>query len=413
MTGTCERCSKPLMEGNYKFCEQQCAEAAARAPTPDADELLDDVRAFITDYMILPSNEVADLLALWVLHTHAFEAASRTPYLRIVSAMPECGKTLLMEILCSITRNGWHTVNPSAAVLYRQVDQKQPTLLLDEVDNFPLSDKRDAVAVLNEGYRRGASVARCDDRGDLQEFSSFCPKGFAGLDRKTMPPALLSRSITIRLERKARGERVERWIGQDVEPLANLLRRRCFLWAKANTEKLATHRPKWPDGLGDRAIEIWWLPLSIAELAGDGWTERARRAARVLSAGGDAHDESAEQEQLLSDIRDAFGKAKTISTVALLVALNGDDEKPWGALRNDEGLDPRGLARMLRTFKVRSKQVRVGRGTTKGYHADQFADAFSRYLPDGKQGKQGKHPNAHGTGDVSDVSDVSLSERAA
>src|SRR5262245_11659485 len=101
----------------------------------DGLQLAADIRGFITRYMVLPSSEVADLLTLWILHTWTFKAAWATPYLRIVSATPESGKTLLMEILSSLSRNGWHAVNPSPAVLYRKVDASAPTLLLDEIDN--------------------------------------------------------------------------------------------------------------------------------------------------------------------------------------------------------------------------------------------------------------------------------------
>jgi Protein of unknown function (DUF3631) len=85
--------------------------------------------------------------------------------------------------------------------------------------------------------------------------------------------------------------------------------------------------------------------------------------------------------QLLIDIRAAFGAKRTIFTEDLLAYLNGLDESPWGARRRGEGLDARGLARMLRPFRIKPKKVRVGEETRKGYHVDQFEDAFGRYLP--------------------------------
>ena len=42
------------------------------------------------------------------------------------------------------------------AVLYRKIDRHSATLLLDEMDNYPLDDRRDALSVLNAGYKRGA-----------------------------------------------------------------------------------------------------------------------------------------------------------------------------------------------------------------------------------------------------------------
>jgi hypothetical protein len=380
---------------------------------PDGAELLEEVKDFIGRFVVLPSEEVGDLLALWVLHTHAFVAAWATPYLRITSAAPSSGKTLLLEVLAAICRNGWHAINPSVAVLYRKIDRQQPTLLLDEMDNYPLDERRDALAVLNSGYKRGAMVDRCKENGDLESFNAFCPKAYAGLDRRVLVDTLLSRSITIRLEKRLASERVDMWIAPLTEPKAIPLRERCELWAAQNQDALALHEPALPDGLINREAEVWWALLVIADCAAGDWPERARRAAIELTAGGDDTDDAPDQVLLLLDIRDAFAKENTISTADLLAKLNALDESPWGARRRGEGLDARSLARMLRPFKIRPKQVRIGDRTAKGYHRDQFGDAFARHLPEGKQGKQGKHPAPGRERDVSDVSDVSLSPTPA
>jgi hypothetical protein len=92
-------------------------------------------------------------------------------------------------------------------VLYRRIDRDAPTVLLDEMDNYPMDERRDALSVLNTGYKRGATVDRFKENGDLQSFSSYCPKAYAGLDVRSIVPALLSRSITIRMERKISNER--------------------------------------------------------------------------------------------------------------------------------------------------------------------------------------------------------------
>jgi hypothetical protein len=134
--------------------------------TPGTAELLAEIEAFLGRFVVLPSAEARDLLALWVVHTWALDAAAfATPYRRITSAAPSSGKTLLLEVLAAITRNGWHAVNPSVAVLYRKIDRAAPTLLLDEMDNYPLDDGRDALSVLNAGHKRGAKVDRCKENG--------------------------------------------------------------------------------------------------------------------------------------------------------------------------------------------------------------------------------------------------------
>ena len=60
--------------------------------------LLDDVARFVRRFVVLTEAQ-ADTLALWVAHTHAFEAAETTPYLAITSAEKRSGKTRLLEVL--------------------------------------------------------------------------------------------------------------------------------------------------------------------------------------------------------------------------------------------------------------------------------------------------------------------------
>jgi bifunctional DNA primase/polymerase-like protein/uncharacterized protein DUF3631/primase-like protein len=293
----------------------------------DTAELLDDVREFVTRFVVLPTPAAADLLALWVLHTHAFEAFWATPYLRVVSAAPDSGKSLLMEVLSTICRRGWYAINPSVAVLYRKVDRDTPTLLLDEMDNYPVDERRDALAVLNGGYKRGATVDRCKENGDLVSFNAFCPKGYAGLDNRQMVPTLLSRSITLRMERKTATERAEMWIAPLVEPEAAALRERCQAWGEQNLEALATHRPDLL-GLFNRAAEVWWALLAIAEHAAGEWPARARVAASEFTSGGDDTDDVPDQVQLLLDIRAAFGDELTISTSSLLASSTTSTRAP-------------------------------------------------------------------------------------
>jgi Protein of unknown function (DUF3631) len=331
----------------------------------------------------------------------------------VVSAAPSSGKTLLLEVLATVCRNGWHTINPSVAVLYRKIDRQQPTVLLDEIDNYPLDERRDALAVLNAGYKPGATIDRCTDSGELQSFSAFCAKAYAGIDRRQLVDTLLSRSITIRLARRLATEEREMWITHLVEPDANRLRDRCEAWANGHIAELSVMTPALPNGMVNRAVEVWWVLLNIADLVGGDWPDRARSAWRVLSTGGDETDEVPDQLRLLADIRDAFGDERTISTDNLLAHLNELDESPWGARRRGEGLDARGLARMLRPFKVRPKKVRAADGVLQGYHLDSFEETFARHLPEAEQAEQAEHPALGPERNVPDVLDVPDSQTRA
>jgi hypothetical protein len=61
-------------------------------------------------YIALAPAE-ADVIALWIVHTHAFQAAQSTPYLAITSAEKQCGKSRLLEFLELLVANPWQTGN--------------------------------------------------------------------------------------------------------------------------------------------------------------------------------------------------------------------------------------------------------------------------------------------------------------
>ena len=134
--------------------------------------------------------------------------------------------------------------------------------------------------------------------------------------------------------------------------------------------------------------------LAIADNLGGEWPARARAAARVLSAGGDEADEVPDELAILSDIREVFGERDKLATADILSELNAMEESPWPSRRRGEGLDARGLSRLLRPYKIRSRTVRLADGKTpKGYHRKQFEDAFARYLVDGSsEAPQAPHP---------------------
>jgi hypothetical protein len=75
---------------------------------PDGAELLERLVWFIRRYVAL-SEEQAVLSALWVVHTHALDAADTTPYLHVKSAEKRSGKTRLLEVLSLLAAGSWLT----------------------------------------------------------------------------------------------------------------------------------------------------------------------------------------------------------------------------------------------------------------------------------------------------------------
>jgi hypothetical protein len=358
---------------------------------------LEETARFVRRYVVLTDSQLWTV-ALWVSHTHAFDAAEATPYLSITSAEKASGKTRLLETLEPIVAQPWFTGRVTAAVLVRKVDTVRPTLLLDESDAAFGGEREYAEAlrgILNSGYRRNGVTSLCVRRGgdwEFVDYSGFCPKAFAGIGE--LPDTIASRSIPIRLRRRAPGESTERFRAREVREAGEPIRTGLEAWAPSAVERLAAARPAIPDALADRAADVWEPLLAISDLAGGEWPSRARRAATELSAGADAEDPSA-GVRLLADIRALFRGTDRLASAVLVARLNALDESPWGEWSKGRGLTQNKLARLLRDFEIRSRSIRLEDGATpKGYLRGQFLDAWNRYLPPKPHGGNATAPQA-------------------
>jgi len=348
-------------------------------------DLLGELVQFVRRFVVL-DDEQCDAIALWVLHTHCFAAARRTPYLAITSAEAESGKTRLLEVLERVVAEPWLTERTSPAALIRTLEKEKPTLLLDESDTAFSSDKEYAEAlrnVLNSGYRRFGSAVICvKEGGDWvpKRFNTYSAKAVAGIGK--LPTTVASRSIPIRLQRRAPGETVQDFYEDEAEELAAPLRVKAEAFAEASTAELEqARRPPIPQGLRDRAAECWRPLFAIADLAGEEWAERARQAALNLSMGARG-DEASIGIRLLEDVRALFAEreTETFFSSVLVPVLNEIETSPWAEWNKGRGLTAPSLAKLLHRYGIKPRSVRIGDETAKGYKLEAFRDAFQRYL---------------------------------
>jgi len=232
---------------------------------------------------------------------------------------------------------------------------------------------------LNAGHRRGAMAGRCVVRGktiETEELPAFCAVALAGLGN--LPDTILTRSVVVKMRRRAPTERVEPYRRRLHEPEGNEIRGRLADWAASVADTADGMWPEMPPGVEDRAADVWESLLAVADLAGADWPERARVAAVTLVT--DAKRASPSLGiRLLSDLRETFGDRDALATETILTALHTIEEAPWGDLRG-KPLDSRRLANYLRPYGVSSKVVRIGVSTARGYSREDLWDAWVRYL---------------------------------
>lgn len=344
--------------------------------------ILRDVQAFLERFVAYPSKDASVAHALWVAHTHTMSEWESTPRIAFLSPEPGSGKSRALEVTELLVPRPILAVNTTPAYLFRKVADPEgpPTLLYDEIDTVfgpRAKENEDIRGMLNAGHRKGAVAGRCVVRGKqvlTEELPAYCAVALAGLD--DLPDTLMTRSIVVRMRRRAPNEFVEPFRRRLVECEGYALRDQLSEWMLSVS---TWSWPSMPDGVSDRAADVWEALLAIAEEAGGDWPELARvSAVTLVTSATEGHPSLG--VRLLGDLRVIFDGHDRLSTEAILRELVGIEESPWGDLRG-KPLDARGLARRLGKYGIRSKTVRIGEFTAKGYERSDLFDAWSRYLP--------------------------------
>jgi putative DNA primase/helicase len=346
-------------------------------PEPvDGAALLTEMAELIERYMVLP-RQAAQAVALWVIHAWTIEVFDISPILAVISPTKRCGKSTLLTILLYLTPRSSPAGNISAAAVYRYVQSKNPTLLLDEADSF-MAENEHMRNVMNAGHMRPlAYVIRMEGEGTNmtpKRYSVFGPKVVAAI--KELADTIMDRSVKITLRRKQKGERRARLRLRDSEELIDI-RGKAMRWAADNRAVLGAMDPEMPETLNDRAADNWRPLVSVAAAAGGEWPKVARDAAVALTGTIEDDDRGT---KLLADIRRVFNDTGAMfltseTLVANLVAL---EDAPWREWRRDGSpISSRGVAFLLKAFEIRPGEVTR---SANGYTREDFETAWDSYL---------------------------------
>ena len=360
---------------------------ADAGPALDGAQILTDVHEFIGRFVAYPTEHAHVAHTLWIAHTHGMEAWDSTPRIAFLSPEPGSGKTRALEVTEPLVPGPVEAVNVTSAYLFRKVGGEggPPTILHDEIDTvFSKAKENEEIrGLLNAGHRRGAVVGRCIMNGktvETEEISAYCAVALAGLG--WLPDTLMSRSIIIRMRRRAPGEVVEPYRRRDEIETATELRNRLTTWAAARIGILQAMRPAMPTGIEDRAADVWEAPFAIADAAGGDWPSRARAAAVALVEAA-MDKEPSLGIRLLADLRTiaaGYESCEAFPSKFLVSALCALED---AALVKSPGPDA-GYARVglsSAAVRIRPQQVRRGDFRVRVYTRPDLADAWARYLP--------------------------------
>jgi hypothetical protein len=361
-------------------------------PWPEAVDgglLLTELEEVVRRHVVLP-KWAAETIALWILHTYAFELRDVSTYLGVESPEKRCGKTTLLSVLSELSNRAVALANISSPAVYRSIEEKRPTLLIDEADTF-LQGNDQLRGILNSGYtRKTAFVVRVGpqkrvdgsslmvdgkavrgNESQLVRFSCWCPKVMAAIGH--LPETLADRCIVIRMQRKTPGEECEKLRNLD----GSILRQKCSRFVLDNAKQVASARPAMPPELNDRAADVWEPLFALAEIAGGDWPEKARMASLGLTG---LAQESSLIVVLMKEIQNCFevSKCDRLFSRTLVLWLVQCRNAPWA-----EGIavNEMWLSQQLRPYGIRPRTVWMMGESAKGYLLEDFGDVFRRYLP--------------------------------
>ncbi len=371
-------------------------------PEPvNGQEVLHEVRARFIRSVALPAG-APTVLALWPAHAHAFDAFLHTPRLNLTSATGECGKTTTVEILVAMSPRALRTEDLRAPVLFRLIDQHQPTLFLDELDAY-LPGAEELRGLLNAGHKQGACAYRCEGRNGVRAFKAFAPAVLSGIG--ALPDTLRSRSIRIFLLKGQPGQITAGFDSRHTE-IEKVLGRKLARWAHDNFAALQACDPPMPPGAYNRVADNWRPLFAIAHIVGGDWPALALEAYNHLTtrqslpadsprpvtleeglgerAAGEGQSEGAQKSQiaLLVDIRQIFKAtgATRITSKQILAALEALPDRPWQSKLATQKSKMNHLALQLHAFGIKPRALRIGDAIVRGYDLSDFTDAFSRLL---------------------------------
>ena len=239
-----------------------------------ADALLEEIKLYIRKYVVLTNEEIYTVLAAWVMGTYVYRIFRTYPYVH-VQAEKGSGKTTLMDILHPVCFNGQSpSSSDSSAVIFRDVHSSASTLFLDEVENLKKRDSAtfsDVISVLNSGYRAGGRVRRLGPKREIEEFATYSPKMFAGIE--DINETLDQRSIRIRMIVRLEDEAVEEYKStKEEQTLQAALRDKLYVFGLEYGPRLWGRykelvKNPYMTGVINRKRDVWGPLFTVGQIA--------------------------------------------------------------------------------------------------------------------------------------------------
>jgi putative DNA primase/helicase len=351
-------------------------------PKPvDGVELFNAVAEVIGRYTYMHQGSIY-AAALWTIFTHCRAAFAFSPRLAITAPERECGKSTLMEVLAMMAWRACLIGDPTGPVLFRTIEAVFPTLFVDEAD-MGMEDRKDLLAILNMGWRKGWRVLRnIEVRGRHVPtgFNTFTPVAVAKIGKIKGPFG--SRCIPIVMHKAPHLVPDLPLEGTPERDAVHDVGRKIAKWASDHIDELRGADPFMPDGMKNRLRNNWRPLFAIAEALGV--REGAAEAyAELVSGAAKTLDDDADGTRLLRACYVVFRDQTSDRLASKLLAeeLAKDELSPWAEYGRDrKPITQVQLAAALAVYDIGPKKLRFGDRSLQGYERAAFKGAWREFL---------------------------------
>ena len=357
---------------HWTFSDAKAWESHSNDPI-DIPTTIEDMIHLLEHYIDLPDEYrqgAIITLAYWCMLSYCFTAWHAVPYVSLTGERG-CGKSRVLDCLSELVFSPVIASNMSEPAMFRTMNATCGTLLYDEAEAVADKDRVELLTMLNAGHQSKFAIARrCEKKArggfSVVDYRIFGPKAFAAI--KTLPPALLSRSIIIPMVRaSARSPRIKRRVHTSAGSFANIRSRMHTVALENHSLWHRLSMAPMPKGLefSGRQIDLW---QPIFALAGEYTPEHLETIARFAGISQSIEEERLENpahKALLETLYDMRLSAKVPSGGEIL-----DHLKVYGPSGLFDRWTSATIGRTLSNFGIRSVRVRDGDKRKRAYNID-------------------------------------------
>jgi hypothetical protein len=329
-------------------------------------------------YLDVADPRVYDLLSCFTMFTYLYPIFITSPILQFFGDYGT-GKSRICSLLEAMAFNPVNSSNISSATIFRVIEARRATVLLDESEDLSNTPKGKEISnMLLSGTGRSGEAFRQqkdkDDAFETQTFRLFSPKVIANITGVDMA-AMLSRIIRITMVAlKPDKLLADRDIDQE-DLNWSLIRNQLYRLALVRFKEVIYSKDNLPDhGLSARNLGIWKGIFSIANLVDKETWES------IVSY---AHKN---KEIIESDIADNQEDSKGFLKKLLSII----DNEPLLKISSEDLMQrllpeyyftsAKDLSKKMNRYDMCSKDVRFGNSVVRGYllNRDYLAELFQK-----------------------------------